>query len=399
VRFRKQLDRVKQQQIEVRKNNDLPRPELAEQLATLNRRQRQIQKKIRQANQRPNGRKPPSGAFAMGVRDREAILDCKINLRGDPTKLGGRVDRGFIQVASLARQSPIPDSASGRLELADWLTNGQHPLTARVMVNRIWQHMFGSGLVRTVDNFGEMGERPSHPELLDHLAGQFMQDGWSVKRLIRTIALSHTYRLSSDYDESNAEVDGDSRLLWRVTRRRLDAESIRDSIMSASGKLELNRPQRSPVAELPISENGRINRSPFMIDEPYRSVYLPIIRNALSDFFTVFDFPDPSEVRGKRDVTTVPTQALFMMNNPFVAEQAEFAATQLLGQTESDRVRVELAYRQTLSRLPTDEEIVSTVAFTNSAVDNDENQSIRSAISAWAEVYQALFASAEFRYR
>jgi hypothetical protein len=267
------------------------------------------------------------------------------------------------------------------------------------MVNRIWQHMFGSGLVRTVDNFGEMGERPSHPELLDELAGQFMQEGWSVKRLLRTIALSHTYRLSSEYDELNADVDGDNRLLWRVSRRRLDAESIRDSIILTSGRLELNRPQRSPVAELPISENGRINGSPFMIDEPYRSAYLPIIRNALNDFFTVFDFPDPSEVRGKRDVTTVPTQALFMMNNPFVSEQAGFAAKQLLAQTESDRARVELAYRQTLSRLPTNEEIESTVAFVKSAADSDENQINRSALIAWTEVYQALFASAEFRYR
>ncbi|MFC1759271.1 DUF1553 domain-containing protein [Planctomycetota bacterium] len=399
ARLRKQMQELNVSIKQVRRDNDLSKGERKEKVARLEQRRRQLQKRIRNANQQPKGRKPPTGALAIGVTESDTIADCKINLRGDPKKLGGRVDRGFLQIASLSQPVSIPDSTSGRLELANWLVDGRHPLTARVMVNRVWQHMFGEGLVRTVDNFGEMGEGPTHPELLDYLANRFMQEGWSVKRLVREIAISRTYRLSSDVSEANANIDGDNRFLWKVSRRRLDAEGIRDTIMMASGSLELRRPNGSMVASYPITENGRIRGSQVSIDQPIRSIYLPVIRNGVDEFFTVFDFPDPSEVRGRRDVTTVPTQALFMMNSSFVAEQSRAAAQRLLDQSKNDRARIVAAYRRTVSRTPTDDEIKKAIQYVTSVNKGDNRDRQEAELAAWTEVCHALFASAEFRYR
>ena len=397
ARLRKQMQEINVSMKQIRRDRDLSKQEREDKVAELDQQRRQLQKRIRNANRRPKGRKPPTGALAIGVTDSETIEDCKLNLRGDPKKLAGRVERGFLQVASLDTPASIPDSTSGRLELANWLVDGKHPLTARVMVNRVWQHMFGEGLVRTVDNFGEMGERPTHPELLDYLANRFIEQGWSVKQLVREIALSHTYRLSSEVEESNAAIDGDNRYLWHVSRRRLDAEGIRDAIMVASGTMKLQRPEGSIVANYPISENGR-NRTPdIAIERPVRSVYLPVIRNGVDEFFTVFDFPDPSEVRGKRDVTTVPTQALFMMNSSFVAGQSKIAAQRLVDRLKNDRARVVAAYRRTLSRTPSRDEIKKTIQYVANAVNDDREE--RSEVAAWSEVCHALFACAEFRYR
>ena len=397
ARMRKQLQEINVSMKQIRRDRDLSKQEREDKVAELDQQRRQLQKRIRNANRRPKGRKPPTGALAIGVTDSETIEDCKLNLRGDPRKLAGRVERGFLQVASLDAPASIPDSTSGRMELANWLVDGRHPLTARVMVNRVWQHMFGEGLVRTVDNFGEMGERPTHPELLDYLANRFMKQGWSVKQLVREIALSHMYRLSSEVDDANAAIDGDNRYLWHVSRRRLDAEGIRDAIMMASGSMKLQRPEGSIVANYPISENGR-NRTPdIAIERPVRSVYLPVIRNGVDEFFTVFDFPDPSEVRGKRDVTTVPTQALFMMNSTFVAGQSKIAAQRLIDRLKNDRARVVAAYRRTLSRTPSRDEIKKTIQYVANATNDDRDG--RSEVAAWSEVCHALFACAEFRYR
>ena len=403
ARLRKQLQQLKADANKVRRNKDLSRKDRNEQLATLDQQRQQVQKRIRRANRRPNGRKPPSGALAMGVADSDSIADCKINLRGDPRKLGGSVARGFLQVANLSPPMRISKETSGRLELANWLVDRSHPLTARVMVNRVWKHMFGEGLVRTVDNFGEMGERPTHPELLDYLAARFMENDWSVKNLVREIALCRTYRLDCDADrgtyESNESIDGDNRYLWRASRRRLDAETIRDAIMMSSKTLKLARPQESPVANYPIGETGRNQRVRTTLEQPVRSVYLPVIRNGVDEFFTVFDFPDPSEVRGSRDVTTVPTQALFMMNSTFVAEQARLAAERLIDQSDSNRSRIVAAYRQTVSRSPSDEEIAKAIQYVNDTIADSGKRNERTELTAWTEVCHALFSSAEFRYR
>ncbi|MCA9199134.1 MAG: DUF1549 domain-containing protein, partial [Planctomycetales bacterium] len=209
-------------------------------LQKLNQNLKQAQKQLKQLRQkRDAAAQPVDGPVAMGVRDARRIADSPVHVRGDTGNLGEVVPRGFLQVilpterlGQTSMPVTLPKNSSGRLELADWLTSGDHPLTARVMVNRIWSHLFGEGIVRTVDNFGEMGQRPSHPELLDFLASEFMDQGWSVKQLIRQITLSRTYRLSTTDDDGNASIDGDNQFLWRMNRRRLEAEAIRDAMLA-----------------------------------------------------------------------------------------------------------------------------------------------------------------------
>ena len=211
------------------------------------------------------------------------------------------------------------------------------------MVNRIWHHLFGRSLVPSVDNFGKMGEQPSHPELLDYLAVQFMDQGWSVKSVIREIMLSRTYQLSTGFHRANFENDPDNKFLWRMNRRRLEVEAIRDAMLYVSGELKLEPPRGSPVHRW--KRNGQVRAGnkqlePWDVEQNYRSVYVPVIRTQLSQFFETFDFPEASETHGARDVTTVATQALFFMNSPFVRRQASAASERLLASTADDRARV-----------------------------------------------------------
>ena len=185
---------------------------------------------------------------AMGVLDCEKVVNAPLLERGDVGKPGKPVPRGFPRVVELLDAPKAASDRSGRLELARWLAHPDHPLTARVMANRVWRHLFGAGIVRTVDNFGTSGERPSHPELLDQLAVRFVADGWSVKKLIREIVLSRSYRQSSTYDENAFRTDPENRLLWRAAKRRLDAEAIRDAMLAVSGELDAARPAGSLVA-------------------------------------------------------------------------------------------------------------------------------------------------------
>ena len=188
-------------------------------------------------------------ALAMGVSDRKEIHDAPHLERGEIKKPGKRVPRGFPGVIELEDPPRVPENQSGRLELARWLTHPDHPLTARVMANRIWHHLFGAGIVRTVDNFGSNGERPSHPELLDHLTLKFVAGNWSVKTLIREIVLSRTYRQASTYEERSFKMDPENRLLWRATKRRLDAEAIRDAAGApAIGQRHLATAERHLIA-------------------------------------------------------------------------------------------------------------------------------------------------------
>ncbi|MCG8583464.1 MAG: PSD1 and planctomycete cytochrome C domain-containing protein [Pirellulales bacterium] len=341
----------------------------------------------------------PTGPLAMGVRESNNVADCRVHLRGDTKNLGDAVPRGFLEVVSLADELKIGESESGRLQLAKWLTSPEHPLTSRVMVNRIWHHLFGRGLVRTVDNFGEMGARPSHPELLDHLAARFVQDGWSVKRLIRTIVLSRTYGLSGDYSEKNYAVDPDNVYLWRANHRRLQVEAIRDAMLAIRDELNRDRPQGAPVQQLPIAEVGRNVSSLRGAGQVrmHRTVYQPVVRNFVPDMFVTFDFAEPSEVRGAREITTVAPQALFMMNSEFVRARSEAAAKKLVETTGmSDADRVDIVYRQTVGRLPTDGQRRRLLEHVKKRLD--ENKSKTAQADAWASVYHALFASAEFRY-
>jgi hypothetical protein len=335
---------------------------------------------------------PKSSDQAMGVEDGERPNDCQVCIRGEVSDRGPSVPRGFVTVMGQAKPNISP-GASGRLELARWFTSRQNPLTARVAVNRIWHHLFGTGLVPTTDNFGAMSEPPSHPELLDTLAIQFMDDGWSVKKMIRRIMLSRVYQLSSQHHEANFEADPENRYLWRMSRHRLEAEAIRDAILSASGQLDLKRPAGSSVTQLGDREIGQ-NRdlSALASGARYRSVYLPIIRQAMPDSLSLFDAADPSLVVGARDATTVATQALYLLNSPFVSEQAQKMAERLLGERElDDPGRIALAYRLALSRLPTKEEVERSISFVREYPASQPGP-------AWAALCQALFASAEFRY-
>ena len=239
----------REQQKWLRKNriDGEPNPVLPE---GLQERMQRVRKQIAVVKRRLNrlakggrrGLPPPKGPLAMGVRDANRVSSCAIQIGGDPHNLGPVVERGFPQVM-MSEFAPVDVEGSGRLELAQWLTQPDHPLTSRVMVNRVWHHLMGAGIVRTVDNFGVMGERPSHPELLDYLAIQFVQDGWSIKELIRNIVLSRTYGLSSASDSRGEEIDPDNRLRWRMSRRRLEAEAIRDSMLAVSGQLDSRRPK------------------------------------------------------------------------------------------------------------------------------------------------------------
>ncbi len=309
------------------------------------------------------------GPVALGVRDVAKPADTEIRIRGEAEKLGPSVPRRFLSVLDHLPSQAIPPGRSGRYELAMWLTEPSNPLTTRVVVNRIWQHLFGEGIVNTVDNFGVTGGAPSHPELLDHLANKFVQDGWSFKKLIRELVLSRTYQLSSASSPEALAVDPANKLQWRHSPRRLEAEEIRDSILALAGQLAPGRPATSPASELPVIEirnNGPEARNilSFAAQSKHRSVYLPLVRGILPGALEVFDFAEQGMVTGKRTNTTVAPQALFMLNDAFVRAHAQELAQQLhktsAGSVES---QVAKAYRLILNRQPTGEEARLAVAF------------------------------------
>lgn len=342
--------------------------------------------------------------LAMTARDAARIADAEIAIRGDVHSPGERVPRGFLQVtqAADAKLAGIGDKESGRLQLAQWIASRENPLTARVMVNRIWQHMFGRGIVASPDNFGSSGPKPTHPELLDYLAVRFMDGGWSVKKTIRDVALSHAYRLSTAHVDASFAKDPENKLVWRLNRRRLEAEAIRDSVLAVSGTLERRPPETSPILSwnLALDANRRGER---VVDDwdrklPYRTVYLPVVRNKVSRFLETFDFPEPSECRGKREVTTVPTQALYMMNDAMVREQSLAAAKVTIEAASDDKERVQNAYARTLSRLPTAVELDRALSYLRQPPGDDASAGDET-VDAWSRFHQALFASAEFRYR
>jgi cytochrome c553 len=342
-----------------------------------------------------------AGEKAMGVRDAAAPENSPVFNRGEVKDPGPVVTRGVVTVLRTPQAIRLNPAHSGRLEMAHWIASTDNPLTARVMVNRIWQHLFGNGLVPTIDNFGALGDEPSHPELLDTLAVEFMKEGWSVKRLIRSLVLSRTYCLSSLHDEKNFAVDPSDRLLWRMERRRLDAEEIRDAMLAASGQLDLSRPQGSPVTQM--NGDGKNDKMKEAMQElsNHRAVYLPIYRGNLPEALSAFDMADPSLIVGKREVTTVPTQALFLMNSPFVLKQSIEMARRLLGQTDlNDSTRIDLAYRLAFGRLPSASEKSRVEKFLNDyhLALEEAGERERGRLAAWSSVCQTLFASGEFRY-
>ncbi len=356
----------------------------------------------------------PTGAalpLTMGVLERSQVLDVPLLQRGEINRAGDPVPRGLPQVIQLDPQIEIPKDQSGRLQLVQWLTHPQHPLTSRVLVNRVWKHLFGAGLVRTVDNFGTAGESPSHRELLDHLAIRFMQEGWSIKQLIRELVLSRTYRQSTEHREEAFLRDPDNRFLWRAAKRRLDAEEIRDAMLVVSGELDLKRPVGSLVGRVigdrPISLIGLDKRLPSDLDGAvHRSVYLPVIRDRLPDVLELFDFAPPSLVTGQRETTNVPIQALFLMNSEFVQDRAAAFATRLLRHADDDAERVRLAFQWCYNRLPDAEEEKRCLLFLAApdpepGAQAEPQPETGSAAAApprdWTSFCQALLSTAEFQ--
>ncbi|HND52637.1 MAG TPA: DUF1553 domain-containing protein, partial [Pirellulaceae bacterium] len=322
--------------------------------------------------------------------------DCEIRLRGEPGQLGDSVPRGDWRLSGLPAGPRVPPSATGRLQLARWLVAPEQPLTPRVYVNRVWQHLFGVGIVRTVDDFGANAETPTHPELLDHLALRFREDGWSTKKLIRSLVLSRTYRLASAGQTAAQAVDPSNSLYWRMNLRRLEIEPLRDSLLDVAGRLAPDRPHGIQVAGIGGKSPQSQVRSLLPFSSAYRSVYLPVLRAKLPEEFSMFDFPDPCLLQGQREATTVAPQALFFMNNSFVVQSAREAAERMLDSVDSDSARVDWIYRRCLARPATAEEQGEALELVHSLDTKASDR--RGEVHRWATLVQALFASAEFRY-
>jgi uncharacterized protein DUF1549/uncharacterized protein DUF1553/cytochrome c len=381
------------------------------------------------------------GGGGLGARLRarppefSTIGDCAVYARGDVEKPGDKAPRGFPASLTPSTAPEIPRGESGRKELADWLTSSTNPLTSRVMTNRIWHWLFGRGIVESVDNFGNMGQKPSNQALLDSLAIEFEANGWSVKKMIREIVLSHAYQLGSTFDDKDFHADPENALVWRMSKRRLDAECIRDAMLAVSGQLS-SPPTGSLIAQAgdgPIG--GQARRLSSISEESivnangnYRSVYLPIARDVLPDALAVFDFAEPSLVTGSREVTNVPSQALFVLNSSFVADQSRKLAESLInaypagpngGVTANYDQRLTWAYWLVFSRPPSTTEKRAALNFltrypaqwskeTKSASASGNGKSgggVTSSLldqegvkAAWTSLCRALFASAEFRY-
>ena len=346
---------------------------------------------------------PPGLQYCMAVTEGTKPTDLRVLVRGELNKLGEPAPRGFLSSVTLENPVKIAANSSGRLELTEWMTKPDNPLTSRVAVNRIWHHLFGQGIVRTVDNFGVNGEDPTHPELLDYLAKRFMDNGWSFKKMIREIVLSRAYQLDTAYNKANYEIDPDNQFLWRRSLRRLDIEAIRDSILVASGKMNLTPPEKSVVTEVGQGEVGRgINTKPLERPFHHRSAYMPILRTAIPEILKVFDFAEPSLVVGNRNITTVPAQALFLMNNNFVIDNAKAMAKRVTSDTLSDSDRIVLAHKLALGRSPNEEERKRAQEFLQQIdrvfEQKQKDQEAREQL-VWTTYCQALFASAEFRYQ
>ncbi|MGK0186812.1 MAG: hypothetical protein ACI9R3_002595 [Verrucomicrobiales bacterium] len=346
----------------------------------------------------------PSAPRAFAVRDVEQPGDMNITIRGNPHALGASVPRGFLQVASRSPAATIPKGQSGRIQLANWIASPDNPLPARVTVNRIWQKLFGEGLVRSVDYFGLRGETPSHPELLDYLASWFVQSGWSQKQLIRAIVLSRSYRMSGTFNAHATAIDPENRLLWRMNPQRLDAESIRDSLLAASRQLQLSSGGPALALEYPENVNGldpkNVNPPGFSLSKYHpgqqfqRTIYLPILRSGAqpgpASLRNLFDFTQPAEIAGQRAITAVPTQALFLMNG----DELKKYATELASQTattfgEASR-RIDRLWLLTYGRPASEDEKSETIRFLQAQADDE---------SAWVELCHALLASNEFLMR
>ncbi|MGH7171939.1 MAG: DUF1553 domain-containing protein [Gemmataceae bacterium] len=335
-----------------------------------------------------------------GNQGKKKAGNACIQIKGDPQRLGKEVSRRFPRVLGGQR---LPDNVhgSGRLELARWITDSANPLTARVMVNRIWQYHFGEGIVATPSDFGKQGRPPSHPQLLDYLAHRFVTDGWSIKAMHRLIMTSRTYQLASSDDPDNARRDVGNTYLWRYPRHRLDAESIRDTLLAVSGNLErgLGGPHPFP----PPNTWHFTQHNPFkaVYDSRRRSVYLMTQRIQRHPFLGLFDGSDTNSSTPKRTTSTTPLQALYLLNDPFVHRQAEQFAARLRTARPEDAGRIELAFLMLYGRPPRGEEQSQARNYLKQVETKLRTLRVpaeQRAAKAWESLVRSLFLSNELVY-
>ncbi len=359
----------------------------------------------------------PKYPFAHAVKDAASPRNLRVHVRGNADNLGAETPRRFLEI--LCRGNPAPfQQGSGRLELAQSIASADNPLTARVMVNRVWQHHFGKGLVRTASNFGLLGERPTHPELLDYLAARFVKSGWSLKALHREIVLSATYQQSSRFDERSVggdqpsvggdsrrrtepplrrqesaptseranEVDPENRLLWRMNRRRLEVEAWRDAMLTSAGRLD-------PAM-------GGLPGDLALADQRRRTLYGFVSRHELNPLLRLFDFPDPNVTAEQRPETTVPLQQLFVLNSEFMVQNARALAQRLQTMAGDDPARVRRAIEMLYSRPASEQEVAIAIEYLNRATigRGSANQANSERLTRWERLAQAFLASNEFMY-
>ncbi len=319
---------------------------------------------------------------AMVLEDLPHPVTPHVLKRGNPNNPGEAVPRQFVEILAGPNRKPFKDG-SGRLELARAIASKDNPLTARVMVNRLWQHHFGEGIVRTASDFGARGEPPTHPELLDWLAATFMEEGWSVKKMQRLMVLSNTYRQDSEEDAVRKAADPENRLLSHQNRRRLEFEPLRDALLSVAGQLD---PRMGGKGDEEIT-----TRPPF---SHRRTVYCFIDRQNLPGLLRTYDFASPDATVGQRHITTTPPQALFLMNGSFVVEQArEFAARPDVAGLASDAQRIDRMYRLAYGRPPEADEVALGLRFLKEAAAGPSSR-----LSPWEQYAQVLLEANEFAF-
>lgn len=341
---------------------------------------------------------PPTPPTVHAVQDAETPADIRINLRGNAHQLGAETPRSGVALTGKIAQLDIPDYTSGRKELAAWITDKANPLPARVAVNRAWHHLFGAGIVPTIDNFGTRGLPPSHPELLDFLAASFTANNGSLKQLVKQIVLSRTYAQSAAPNPKAQEIDPENRLQWRMSRRRLEGETIRDAILSVTGNLDPHA--GGPALPFQIKGNLSLGEPESFIEDVKldpatrlrRSIFLPVLRKSQApelDILNLFNFPDTNQITGARQSTTIPTQALYLMNAPWVQEQAAALAERLQANQTTTAEKLRQLVRRVFAREPRNGELAQLEKFLATFPETE----------SWKRLCHSLLISNEFLYR
>ena len=360
----------------------------------------------------------PSPMRVLAAADGDGF-DDRVHIRGNTKTLGEPATRRFLTALAGDNEVSFSPAGSGRLELARRIVSRDNPLFARVMVNRVWHHLFGRGIVASVDNFGVLGEQPTHPEMLDHLATRFIDDGYSIKRLIRAIMLSRTYQMASRTSAAADEADPRNQLLHRQNIKRLEGESIRDAMLALSGRLEAKLygpPVRAHLTNFMFGR-GRPNQTGPLDGAGRRSIYLEVRRNFLSPMMLAFDTPLPASTVGRRNISNVPAQALILMNDPFVAEQARRWAERVLsasgGRESADDVakqstevkedadasaRIKRLYNEAFARLPSETELHAAVEFIKLQANEHGESAWQRTVAVWTDLCHVLLNAKEFAF-